>query len=180
MVVGCALTATLALVALPGLAGSRAPHPIEPVPAGALQPFLVPAEPELAAVDVTGPDSAAAAEGAVAVDDVFIEPGKPPRTGAKSRPTVDQPDPGSGSSRKPARYSLTGTATFYDEGLTAMRLPRGTVVIVCGKAGCLQRTITDYGPQSPSRIIDLDKQDFFHICGCPSWSGTTTVTVHVY
>ena len=105
---------------------------------------------------------------------------KPPRTGAKSRPTVDQPEPGSGSSRKPARYSLTGTATFYDEGLTAMRLPRGTVVIVCGKAGCLQRTITDYGPQSPSRIIDMDKQDFFHICGCPSWSGTTTVTVHVY
>lgn len=180
MVVGCALTATLALGALPGLAGSRAPHPIEPIPVGALQPLHVTAIPELATVDVAGPDAAAAAEGAVTAEDVFIEPGKPPKTGRKHRPTVDQPDPSSGSSRKPAKYSLTGTATFYDEGLTAMRLPRGTTVIVCGKAGCLTRIITDYGPKTPSRIIDLDKQDFFHICGCPSWSGTTTVTVHVY
>ncbi len=180
MVVGCALTATLALVALPGLAGSRAPHPIEPVPVGAIQPRLVTAEPELATIDVTGPDGAALAEGAVTPEDVFIEPGTPPKTGAKHRASLDQPDPASGSSRKPAKYSLTGTATFYDEGLTAMRLPRGTTVIVCGGAGCLTRVITDYGPQSTSRIIDLDKQDFFHICGCPSWSGTTTVTVYVY
>jgi hypothetical protein len=180
MVVGCALTATLALVALPGLAGSRAPHPIEPVPVGALQPRVDSAETEPVTIDVTGPDAAAAAEGAVTAEDVFIEPGKPPKTGAKHRPVVDQPDSSSGKSRKPAKYSLKGTATFYDEGLTAMRLPRGTVVIVCGAAHCITRTITDYGPQSPSRIIDLDKQDFFHICGCPSWSGTTTVTVYVY
>jgi hypothetical protein len=180
MVVGCALTATLALAALPGLAGSRVPHPIEPVPAGAFQPRLDPADPELATVHVAGPDAAALAEGAVTPEDVFIEPGTPPKTGRKHKPAVLQPDPGFGSSRKPGRYSLTGTASFYDEGLTAMRLPRGTTVIVCGKAGCLERVITDYGPQSPSRIIDMDKQDFFHICGCPSWSGTTTVTVHVY
>ena len=110
----------------------------------------------------------------------FIEPGTPPKTGAKHRASLDQPDGSSGSVRKPAKYTLTGTATFYDEGLTAMRLPRGTTIIVCGGGGCVERVITDYGPQSTSRIIDLDKQDFFDICGCPSWSGTTTVTVYVY
>ncbi len=113
-------------------------------------------------------------------DDVFIEPGTPPKTAKGHRAKVDQPDGSAGSSRKPARYHLTGTATFYNEGLTAMRLPRGTTVIVCGGAGCLERIITDYGPQTPSRIIDLDKQDFFKICGCASWSGTTQVTVYVY
>ena len=61
-----------------------------------------------------------------------------------------------------------------------MRLPRGTVVIVAAAAAASQRVVNDYGPQSTSRIIDLDKQDFFAICGCPSWSGTTTVTVYVY
>ena len=180
MVVGCALTATLALVALPGLAGSRAPHPIEPVPAGALQPWLVPAFTDRTVVAVDAMDDAHDSEGAVSVDDSFIEPGTPPKTVPKHRVRVDQPDGTSGSSRKPAKYTLTGTATFYDEGLTAMRLPRGTTVIVCGDGGCVQRIITDYGPQTKSRIVDLDKHDFFDICGCPSWSGTTTVTVYVY
>jgi hypothetical protein len=40
--------------------------------------------------------------------------------------------------------------------------------------------VTDYGPVAPDRIIDLYRPDFFAICGCSSWSGTTTVTVHVY
>src|SRR5262245_7138730 len=103
MVVGCALTATLALVALPGLAGSRAPHPIEPVPVGALQPRVDSADTEPVTIDVTGPDAPAAAEGAVTAEDVFIEPGKPLKTGAKHRPVVDQPDASSGKSRKPAK-----------------------------------------------------------------------------
>ena len=34
--------------------------------------------------------------------------------------------------------------------------------------------------QGSSRIVDLYKPDFFDICGCPSWSGTTKVTVYVY
>ena len=61
-----------------------------------------------------------------------------------------------------------------------MRLPRGTVVRICGDGGCIQRTVTDYGPQKPSRIIDMYRPDFFKVCGCPSWSGTTKVTVSVY
>jgi hypothetical protein len=180
MVVGCALTATLALVALPGLAGSRAPHPIEPVPVGALQPLHVPALSDRTALAVDPLDDAHVSEGAVTQDDSFIEPGTPPKVARKHRVLVDQPEGTGGSSRKPSKSTLTGTASFYDEGLTAMRLPRGTTVIVCGAAGCITRVITDYGPQSKSRIIDLDKHDFFDICGCPSWSGLTTVTVYVY
>ena len=180
MVVGCALTATLALVALPGLAGSRAPHPIEPLPVGALQPLHVIAGPVRSAGAIDGLDAAQDSDGAVTADDAFIEPGKPPKPALAHRARVDQPDGSAGSVRKPAKYTLTGTATFYNEGLTAMRLPRGTTVIVCGGGGCVERVITDYGPQSPSRIIDLDKHDFFDICGCASWSGTTQVTVYVY
>jgi hypothetical protein len=180
MVVGCALTATLALVALPGLAGSRAPHPIEPLPVGALQPLRVSAVPDRSTGVVDGLEAAHAADGLVDADASFIEPGTPPKTGPKHRVKVNQPEDTSGSSRKPAKYTLTGTATFYDEGTTAMRLPRGTVVIICGGAGCVERVINDYGPQKESRIVDLDKDDFFDICGCPSWSGTTTVKVYVY
>ena len=81
-----------------------------------------------------------------------------------------------------ARYTLSGYATFYDNGRTAMRLPYGTVVIICGGGGCVQRVISDYGPSAanPERIVDLYRPDFFRICGCPSWSGTTRVTVRVY
>jgi 3D (Asp-Asp-Asp) domain-containing protein len=61
-----------------------------------------------------------------------------------------------------------------------MRLPRGTVVIICGAGGCVERVVNDYGPTKPSRIVDLYVKDFFAICGCPSWSGVTNVTVYVY
>ena len=48
-----------------------------------------------------------------------------------------------------------------------MRLPRGTVVRICGDGGCIQRTITDYGPVARNgRIVDLDRPDFFRVCGC--------------
>jgi hypothetical protein len=81
---------------------------------------------------------------------------------------------------KPPRYTLSGYATFYDNGTTAMRLPRGTIVVICGGGGCIQRVVTDYGPVKESRIVDLYRPDFFRICGCPSWSGTSWVTVKVY
>ena len=57
-----------------------------------------------------------------------------------------------------------------------MRLPAGTVIVVCGAGGCLERVIGDYGPRAGTRrIIDLYRPDFFRICGCPSSSGVTDV-----
>ena len=61
-----------------------------------------------------------------------------------------------------------------------MRLPRGTIVKICGPGGCIVRVVNDYGPQKKSRVVDLYRPDFFAICGCPSWAGTTQVTVYVY
>jgi len=174
------LTAALALVALPGLAGSRAPSALEPVPAGAFLPLSVTALGPATPLAIEGLDDAARTAGVVDLTTSFIEPGDVPDTGPTGRPSVHQPGSPSTPSRKPAKYTLTGEATFYDAGSTAMRLPRGTVVIVCGAGGCIERVVTDYGPVKPSRIIDLYRPDFFAICGCPSWSGVVDVTVYVY
>jgi hypothetical protein len=174
------LIAALALVALPGLAGSRVPNPIEPLPANAFQPLSVPASQARSTISIGSLDAAYAAAGGVAADSSFIEPGTVRDTGPTGPIKLNQPDPSSGFVRKPTRYTLTGEATFYDNGTTAMRLPRGTIVVICGAAGCVERVVTDWGPQKPSRIVDLYRADFFAICGCAWWSGTTRVTVSVY
>ena len=174
------LIAALALVALPGLAGSRVPNPIESIPASAFQPLSVPASLARSTVSIGPLDVAYAAAGSIAADTTFIEPGSAPDTGPTARVKLNQPDPSSAFVRKPPRYTLTGEATFYDNGTTAMRLPRGTIVVICGSAGCVERVVTDWGPQKPSRIVDLYRADFFTICGCAWWSGTTKVTVSVY
>ena len=174
------LTAALALVALPGLAGSRAPSAVDPVPVGAFQPLSVPASDTRSTISIAGPDLGYLSAGIVNDASAFVEPGDAPVVGPTRRVAADQPEPDAGSGRKPARYTLTGEATFYDHGTTAMRLPRGTTVIICGDGGCLTRTVTDYGPRSRRRIVDLYRPDFFKICGCPSYSGVTDVTVYVY
>jgi hypothetical protein len=174
------LIAALALVALPGLAGSRVPSPLEPLPASALQPLSIPANNARSTVKIDPLDAALAAAGSLSEDASFIEPGAAPQTGPTARATVDQPDPQSAFARKPPKYTLSGIATFYDHGTTAMRLPRGTVVIICGNDGCVERVVNDYGPIKRSRIVDLYRSDFFDICGCPWWSGTTQVTISVY
>jgi len=54
------------------------------------------------------------------------------------------------------------------------------VIVVCGDGGCLERTVNDYGPVKKIRIVDMYRPDFFKICGCGWWEGTTWVTVSVY
>jgi hypothetical protein len=187
------LTAALALVALPGLAGSRAPSPIEPVPAGAFQQLTILADESRSTVSIGPLDAAHISDGALAADTTIVEPVVTTTDSAiVARPKTDQPSAGAASVRKApkgarsaalpgkAKYTLSGGATFYDNGTTAMRLPRGTIVKICGKGGCIVRVVNDYGPQKKSRVVDLYRPDFFQVCGCPSWSGTTQVTVYVY
>jgi hypothetical protein len=174
------LSAALALVALPGLAGSRVPSAEEPVPVGAFQPYSVPASDARSPLSIAGLDHAFGSVEQVTPTSTFVEPGDDPRAGPLARYVLDQPDGSALSERKPEKYKLTGKATFYDNGTTAMRLPRGTVVIACAKGGCIERVVNDYGPVKPERIIDLYRPDFFKICGCPSWSGVIDVTVYVY
>ena len=180
LVVGSALIAALALVALPGFDGSRAPGAMERVPVGAFQTPSVPASDAPSTLSIAGLDGGYLSAGAVHALSEFQEPGDVPDSGPTGRTRADLAEPESGSERKPAKSVLRGAATFYDHGTTAMRLPRGTIVIICGAGGCIERVVTDYGPTASGRIVDLYRPDFFEICGCPSWSGVTDVTVHVY
>ena len=173
-----ALIAAFALAGLPVPAGSRTPSIVRALDEPAFTSLTIPAN--AAALNAPGGSGAASRSvGSLADTSIFLEPGEAP-DGPTARPKVDQPEPRSGSAWKPPKSKMTGFATFYDYGTTAMRLPRGTVVRICGDGGCIQRTVTDYGPQKKSRIVDLYRPDFFKICGCPSWSGTTTVTVSIY
>jgi hypothetical protein len=181
IIAGTVLTTALALVAAPGFAGSRTPAPYEPVPAVAFQALKTSANVR-SAVSIPRLDPAYDSAGRLSADAVFSEPGDAAVADATVLDRdVSQPDPAAAKVYKKARYTLTGKATCYENGTTAMRLPRGTVVRVCGAAGCLERVISDYGPVAgTNRIIDLYKPDFFRICGCGSWSGVTNVKVYVY
>ena len=180
LVAGAALTAALALVALPGLAGSRSPSSPGVVDPAAFRPIQITANSGEAPTTVGSPDPAYASAGRLDSSSGFVQPGTEPER-VVGRPTVRQPAAHGGSAQKPPRYTLSGYATFYHHGTTAMRLPRGTTVIICGEGGCIERVIGDYGPVAGTqRIVDLYTPDFFDICGCPSWSGTTWVTVAVY
>ena len=103
--------------------------------------------------------------GAVDADDVVHRAGR----GAADGPTAPadastSPSPAQRSRRasRPRYDARPGIATFYDNGTTAMRLPRGTVVIICGDGGCIERVVNDYGPiRSRAAIVDLYRPDFF-------------------
>ncbi len=183
---GAVLTAALALVAVPGLVVSRPPSPPTTLEAAAFQAVRLAVPAVRSSPSIGRLDPASASEGALAKGDVLIEPIVEPGASAaggpaEGRPAVRLAAPRAGFVWKPARFVLRGYATFYDNGTTAMRLPRGTVIRVCGAGGCLERVVTDYGPADvKGRIIDLYRPDFFAICGCGWWAGTTFVTVYVY
>ncbi len=172
------LSAVLALAALPGLAGSRTLHPEQALDAAAYQSVIVGSWQGRSAAPGGPLDPALRSTGFVDIDGTFEEPGQGGTTPAKA--AVSVPSSRSSSAWKDPLYSLTGDATYYSAGFTAMRLPRGTIVVICGKAACIERTVTDYGPQDPARVVDLYKPDFFAICGCAWWEGVVPVTVRVY
>jgi hypothetical protein len=173
-----ALIAALALAGLPGPAGSRSPSNATVLQPAAFTSMVVPAN--VPAQSASGPlDVAQRSAGFLGDSGMLTEPGAAPAVPTK-RPKVDQPSSKSGEAWKQPKYTISGYATFYDNGTTAMRLPRGTVVRICGGGGCIERTVTDYGPVKKIRVVDLYRPDFFQICGCSSWSGTTWVTVSIY
>jgi hypothetical protein len=176
-----ALTAALALGSLPGLAGSREPSRDQPLMAAAFREVILVASGGRSTDSIVAPDSAYASASRLDASTTFTEPAgaaDPAPPAERVSPVV--PVVPAAWAWKTPRYTLTGYASFYDNGTTAMRLPRGTVVVICGAAGCLERVVTDYGPVKPIRIVDMYRPDFFKICGCGWWSGTTQVTVSVY
>ena len=177
---GAVLTAALALAALPGLVGSRTPSPDQQVPAAAFRSIIVASE-DGAPTEIRPLDAAYRSDGYMTASSTLVEPATE-QIAPPDRPRARQPTTSAGSDWKPPRYAMSGIATWYDNGTTAMRLPRGTVVVVCGAAGCVQRTVTDYGPAGrySARIVDLMPADFTAVCGCSLWTGTQRVTVKVY
>ncbi|HEX5589467.1 MAG TPA: hypothetical protein VFX65_04155 [Candidatus Limnocylindrales bacterium] len=174
------LIAALALGALPGLAGSRETSREQPLDAASFRDVIFAAAGGRSIDPIGAPDSASAAAGRLDASTPFGEAPVGAELAVAARPAVAVPRVSAAWEWKPPRRTMTGYATFYDNGTTAMRLPRGTVVVVCGAGGCLERVVNDYGPVKKERIIDLYRPDFFDICGCGWWAGTTWVTVWVY
>jgi hypothetical protein len=179
-VAGAVLTAALALGALPGLAGSHEPSPDRPIDAAAFRQVILATKTDRSMTTIAVLDAAQVSAGSLQTATPFAD-------GAGSRPLfptrgrVSLPRVSAASSLKPPRYTISGTASYYSNGTTAMRLPRGTTIVVCGAGGCLERVINDYGPAAyTGRVIDMYKPDFFAVCGCGSWSGLTQVTIRVY
>jgi hypothetical protein len=174
------LTAALALGALPGLAGSREPSPDRPIDAAAFRQVILATTIDRSQPTTMSLDAAQLSAGRLDSSTQFTEDAVGRQVFPK-RHAVTLPKPASSWSWKPPLYTISGTASFYSNGTTAMRLPRGTVVVICGAAACIERVINDYGPAAyTGRIVDLYKPDFFTICGCASWSGLTNVTIRVY
>jgi len=180
MVARAVLTAALALGALPGLAGSHEPSPDRPIDAAAFKQVILATTLDRSTATIASLDAAQVSAG-------LLETGTPFSDAAGSRrlfpvrARTTLPRVTAASSWKPPKYTISGIASFYSNGTTAMRLPRGTVIVVCGGSGCLERVVNDYGPAAyTNRVIDMDKPDFFAICGCGSWSGLTQVTIRVY
>jgi hypothetical protein len=177
-----ALTAVLALGALPGLVGSHEPGRDQPIDAAAFgQIFLATTQDQPAGGDILL-DATGQSDGALGILSAFsvLEPGNPGPPDGRAQPRLTAPS--AGWTWKPPKYTLGGIASFYDFGTTAMRdVPRGTTIVICGAAGCIEKIVSDYGPaKTTGRIIDMYRPDFFQICGCGSWSGTTQVTIRVY
>ena len=179
-VAGAAFAAVLALGALPGLVGSHEPSQDRPIDAVAFRQVDLATTRDRQGARELLPDTAGRSDGAlVAVEALSDSAAVAPAPGAPLRPNVGDTNPS--WSWKPPQTTMRGFASFYDHGTTAMRLPRGTVVVICGAGGCIERVITDYGPSAKGgRIVDMYRPDFFKVCGCGSWSGTTEVTIRVY
>ena len=176
-----ALTAALAVGSLPGLAGSRTPSPDRPIDAAAFRSVILAATGGQSTYSIGTPDPAYASAGRLAATTTFAEAGlgaAPPPPA--DRPVVSVPVSPVAWDWKAPRYTLSGYATFYDYGTTAMRLPRGTIIIICGADGCIDRVVNDYGPVKETRVVDMYRPDFFRICGCGWWTGTMWVTVWIY
>ena len=175
-----ALTAALALGALPGLAGSHQPSQDRPIDAAAFRQVSLATGVDRTGTAIAELDPAQVSAGVLGPSAKFSE-GAAKGVTFPSRSNALVPAVSAESSWKPPKYTVSGTASFYSNGTTAMRLPRGTVIVVCGAAGCLERVVNDYGPAAyTGRVIDMYKPDFFAICGCGSWSGLTQVTIKVY
>lgn len=176
-----ALTAVLALGSLPGLVGSREPSAGQPITPAAFREIILAANGGRSTPTVTAADPAYASASRLDPTSTFSEPPSTTVVAPAMRVAPGTPAAPIAWDWKPPQYRISGSATYYDNGTTAMRLPRGTIIVICSASGCIDRVINDYGPVAGTgRILDMYRPDFFSICGCGWWSGVIPVTVWVY
>jgi hypothetical protein len=171
----------LALGALPGLVGSHAASQPRTIDAAAFRQVNLATTGDRQSLGQINPEAAGRSDGALDPSGAIAESAVlgPEVPDARVQPA--RQDAGVSWSWKKPRYTMSGYASFYDHGTTAMRIPRGTTVVICGAGGCIERVVTDYGPsKAGGRIVDMYRPDFFTVCGCGWWSGTTEVTIRVY
>src|SRR5829696_2568658 len=120
------LTAALAIGALPGLVGSFEPGKTRDIDAAAFDHINLATARDRQADGQVLPDTAGRSEGALEPAEVIEEPDAVAGW-ADERADPSVPDPEAGTAWKNPRYVVTGSASFYDHGTTAMRLPAGTV-----------------------------------------------------
>ena len=77
---------------------------------------------------------------------------------------------------------ITGLASWYDHGTTAMRLPYGTHITICGARGCLSTVVRDLGPARylAARVVDMTPGDFMRVTGRSLRTGLAKVSVYIY
>jgi hypothetical protein len=136
-----------------------------------------------------------------------LDPSPELREGSRDSPARPrtQMDPRGASPHGPAAVNVTAsegaqaltasTPVHHYEGIAswmpakygpdylAMRLPRGTIVSICGPAACWRNAVVmDYGPSGrihPDRIADIAVGRWTEICGVPREMGLCPVSVDV-
>ena len=106
-----------------------------------------------------------------------------PKPAAAPKPTVKRVVPKTiATPTKSYRRVLTGLASWYDNGTTAMRYPRGTHIRICGARSCVTTVVRDWGPAAylSKRIVDMTPGDFVRVTGKTLGAGLARVTVYIY
>jgi len=212
LVAGVVLTAAfVTLVALPGAAGSQTPSSMRPVTAVAFQKVRLSAS-EGGSLQAVGPldagdesaghlndsaplietgqyappaDKATVLLPAPVLEELTASVPEPTATPAARPPTTTTPRPAIKTVTRPAtgyKRVMTGLGSWYDNGTTAMRLPNGTHIRICGAKACISRIVRDWGPARylTKRVVDMTPEDFVRVSGRHLGAGLVPVTVYIY
>jgi hypothetical protein len=201
-------SALVTLVALPGVAGSQTPSFVRPLTAEALQRVRLPASADGSPTAIRPVEAGYDSAGHLDDTAPLIEPGAyhpptqrpaalqptpnlrrvaPPKPKPVVKPRAVPPKPTVKPRVTPgptpkARQVLVGLASWYDNGTTAMRLPRGTRIRICGARMCISTVVRDWGPARylSDRVVDMTPQDFVRVTGKSLGAGLAPVKVYIY
>ena len=188
LVASVVLTAALVtLVALPGAVGSQTPSTARLLTAEAFQAVRLPATDDGSLQAIRPLDVGYESAGHLDETASLIEPGDYSPPAKRSRVSQPVPKPVTVSPPKPRieqtyKQTMSGLASWYSHGTTAMRLPRGTHVRICGARSCVTTVVRDWGPAPylSARVVDMTPWDFVRVTGKRLGAGLALVKVYIY